>query len=181
MRANIFIAMEDFEAALLDLDKVLALDECSTEALERKAAVFCGKGDYQQALLECQKAMDINEEMPVLYPVLGYALVMAGRAEEGFSYLNQGVEQLPNMPRAFIRRGMALRESGDYQASLTDINQALEMCKPSYFRYYDERALIYLAMGDTAAAAADFQKALELYPNDRIALENLRALGVPGY
>ncbi len=67
-----------------------------------------------------------------------------------------------------------------YNALMT-MNLTGQPSVPVFYRYYDERALLYLRMGDTQAAVADFQEALKLYPRDEVALENLRALGVPGY
>ena len=46
---------------------------------------------------------------------------------------------------------------------------------------YIERGILYLRMGQTESAIADFIKALELNPQGKEALENLRALGVAGY
>jgi tetratricopeptide (TPR) repeat protein len=55
------------------------------------------KGNYPEALLLAQKALDADPENPVHYGNLGRILIMSGKVEEGIGMLRHGLRRGENI------------------------------------------------------------------------------------
>jgi tetratricopeptide (TPR) repeat protein len=75
------------------------------------------------------------------------------------------IELGPNTGRAYFQRSHAYRLQGDYQRSLSDINEAIAIAVRKKYNamheIYQARAGVLLDMGDFAGAVTDYTKALE--------------------
>jgi tetratricopeptide (TPR) repeat protein len=73
-------------------------------------------------------------------------------------------------------RALAYIRKGDLNAALTDLNQSLTLTPQQDYGYY-LRGVIYKNRGNTAQAKTDFQMALRLNPNSKLAQDELAKLG----
>lgn len=78
---------------------------------------------------------------------------------------------LGNHPIILTSRGEAYLETGQHDAALADLNEALRL-QPSHFFAYLFRGRAHKEKGQYDEAIADFDKALSLKPDDAVALEN---------
>jgi tetratricopeptide (TPR) repeat protein len=96
---------------------------------------------------------------------------------QGVDALNQGNAQLaqekftaalkldPELPEAYINRGIALRRLGQYVEAVEDFDQALKLAPKSPEALYN-RALAYSLSGLYDKAVADYTHALKYAPKD---------------
>jgi tetratricopeptide (TPR) repeat protein len=93
------------------------------------AAEFFDKKEYESSLLFCNKALDIN----------------------------------PNLPDAYLFRGLNNHELENYQDAIIDYTVAVKL-KPDYLDAYFYRSKSKQANNDYIGAARDLNKARELSP-----------------
>jgi len=72
---------------------------------------------------------------------------------------------------AYIDRGNAYSEKGDYDRVITDYNRAIEL-RPDDAFAYNNRGNAYSAKGDEDRAIADYNRAIELKPDYAFAYNN---------
>ncbi len=84
-------------------------------------------------------------------------------------------DALSNNPDFIHDRAVCLFNLGEQKTALKELNRAVEL-QPDYSYRYASRAYIRNALKDIHGAIADYQKALELDPDDAISLNNLGML-----
>lgn len=99
-------------------------------------------------------------------------------AEKDFSaavdLFTKAIEKEEN-PYIYYERALSYLHLRQAQASLTDLNTACSLQPENPFRY-SSRAYVKEIVGDLTGAKADYEKCLELDPNDAVALNNLGLL-----
>jgi Tfp pilus assembly protein PilF len=108
--SNEQIDNHDYEGAVATLQKILFL----TEDYTLKADVYNNIGyyslltkNYQQGISNFRKALALGPDYGFANDNLGYALIMNGELEEGWSYLEKAMQTGNNDP-AYTHRNMAL-------------------------------------------------------------------------
>lgn len=108
---------------------------------------------------------------PHCLPALGLALLLAGCAagpgNSGKAELVTASDQTSAQRRAEIRMQLAVGyyEQKQYQVALDEVKLALA-ADPQQVDAYGMRALIYMALGETALAEDNFVRALKLAPRN---------------
>jgi tetratricopeptide (TPR) repeat protein len=77
----------------------------------------------------------------------------------------------PNNANSYFSQGVAMAVRGDYQAALTNFNQAIQL-NPNYGLAYFSRATAYYYLGDKQNAIADYNQAIQLDPKYATAYNN---------
>lgn len=95
--------------------------------------------------------------------------------KEAITWFSKALKIDSNDADLYSTRGVAHFHSGNLPASLQDMNTSQSLEPNSPYRYAS-RAYIKDAMGDTHGAIIDYQKTIELDPEDAIALNNLGML-----
>jgi hypothetical protein len=143
-------------------------DEASV-AHQAAAIALRELGDTQAAVREARTALRLarrtgsaEREVDVLSS-LGVALVYAGRTAAGLAAFDQAVRRSTGAiaARVLVRRGVVLRTLGRYPAALEDLQHAVAVLRRAgdllwTARALNNRGLVYLDMGSTSRADADF-------------------------
>jgi tetratricopeptide (TPR) repeat protein len=133
-------------------------------------------GDTEAAVRESRAALRLarrtgsaEREADVLAS-LGLALVYAGRTAAGLAAFDRAVHQSTSVPaaRVLTRRGLVLWTLGRYPAALEDLQRAVVVLRRAddvlwTARALNNRALVYLGLGSTSRADADFVSAVRLF------------------
>lgn len=94
---------------------------------------------------------------------------------KAISLYNEALKESPNNCDIISDRGVAYLHAKDEQNCFTDLNRAIEL-QPNYSYRYACRAYAKKNFGDLDGAIEDYEKAVELDPDDAIAQNNLGML-----
>jgi tetratricopeptide (TPR) repeat protein len=129
------------------------------------------KGDYDRAITEYNKAIEINPKYAWAYNSRGVAYSAKGQYDHGIADFNRAIEINPKYANAHRNRGCAYRAKGQYDHAIADYNKAIEI-KPKFWAAYYNRGIAYRAKGQYDNAIADYNKAIEINPRSVDAYNN---------
>jgi tetratricopeptide (TPR) repeat protein len=155
-----------------------AIDPLNPDALQlyRMGVASDGLGDTEAALRRYDEAIRIDPKLALAYYGRGILLATRERAyRRAIADFDKVLSLEPANADAFIRRGEAYSQVGDFGHALADLNRAVEL-DPAYPTAYGARALANERYGNSAAALRDFDAAVRLSPRDAGALRNRGAL-----
>lgn len=125
--------------------------------------------DVDEAVATLKKALDLKPGDPDTLQLLVNLLVGAGRDAEAKTYIAQMPADKVD-PDMLLNMGIKAYNAKQLPKALDQFNQVIT-AKPELPEPYYYRGLVYLQMGKTAEAKADFQKLLALDPNSKFAKE----------
>lgn len=146
-RAMDFITLKDYENAIADLDRAIAITPDFTLAylLRANSRYLASKQVHDDGSIS--KAQTTPKE---LRPQM--------RAIED---LDSVIKLSPLMPIAHYNKGVILAEMGDYTSALQEFNKAIEL-KRDFGEAYYNRGYVYLNLGNKDSAFADLSRAGQL-------------------
>ncbi len=106
----------------------------------------------------------------------GQGLMASGRHTLALSRFDEIVGRAPDYAEGWNKRATVYFLMGEYEASVRDIQKTLAL-EPRHFGALSGLGLIYLGIGQDAAAAKALEKALELNPHLPSVRQNLKFLG----
>ena len=123
------------------------------------------KCDYNAAIEEFNKSIEINPSNSVAYVLRGlakYALSDYTGAIENYSV---ALEINPSYADAYYNRGLAKEALCDYTGAIIDYNKAIKS-NPCESRIYNNRGNTKQALSDYKGAIDDYSKAIKFNPNE---------------
>jgi Tol biopolymer transport system component len=118
-------------------------------------------GDYDQALAEIDKTIELAPNLIGAYYLRGLTLYAMQDYEQALSAYSKAIELAPDYVEAYNNRGLTYKELGDLEAAIADWTAALEM-DPEVVNCYFNRSQVYFTQGDYEAAQADVLKVQQL-------------------
>jgi tetratricopeptide (TPR) repeat protein len=95
--------------------------------------------------------------------------------DEALAAFERAMEAIDSHPDLIHDRAVAMFNLGRKEEALEELNRAVQL-QPDYSYRYSSRAYMKSALKDLHGAIADYKKAIELDPEDAIALNNLGLL-----
>ena len=147
--------------------------------LSRPWSNLCGalveKGDLNNALLSCNRAIELapNEEFPVLNKAI--ALMRLGKKEEAKDNFNKAAKMNPANDVARYNYGAFLEKENDLEAALTEYDAAIKANELHSLSRY-RRALIYEKTGRSKEAIFELELLILMYPDFNLAKESLNKI-----
>jgi serine/threonine protein kinase/regulator of sirC expression with transglutaminase-like and TPR domain len=96
----------------------------------------------------------------VNYLLLGNANVRLRRLPAAVSCYSTGIALQPDLPWAYVNRGLAHLDLRDYRSALADFDSVIAM-RPDMVEAYINRAVARMGVGEFAGAVADLDRVLE--------------------
>lgn len=163
----------DYPSAIRHAQRALELDPNYMKAYDNLALCYEATGQYDEAIAEYRRAIQLNEEKPPssAWPPLNLAalLIRLGRLGEAEGLVNEAVRCDPRLPQAHYQRGFLLEKQSKYDAAIKELEEAATL-DPHYPEPYYLLGRIYERRHDlekAAAALANFQKLKEAQPRER--------------
>ena len=150
------------QVAAIPKDTALRADDFFAAGLEKS-----NRGDYQEALADYNRAIQIDPDYAVAYNGLGFLKQTKLNDYKGaLADYNRAIQIDPNYAVAYSNRG-ALKQDKlhNYEGALADYNRAIQI-DPNDATAYNNRGLLKKTnLNDYKGALADYNRAIQLDPN----------------
>ncbi len=123
-------------------------------------------GEYESALRDMDKGINLNPNDPIAYYNRGSTHRKFGHYKVAISDYSKCIEFAPKKHGAFSLRGTCYEKLGQIEKALGDYNTAIELSPDSPAPYY-HRAKVFAGKGLLQKAYNDAQKALRLKPQNK--------------
>ena len=133
------------------------------------------KKDYNNALAQYKKAIDLDRKYYPAYLNLGLLYIDTGKYDLAVSTLKQAVALQPKSSNAHLNLGIAYGKLGKYQEAIKELDAAYEL-SPGSTKIIYEKGVVLEKMGKIEEAKYQYQSALEFdpkYDEAKQALERL--------
>jgi serine/threonine protein kinase len=172
--ASALINEAAYEQAIKTADQGLEIgkDGGNADSLyAARALALCHQQKFGDAIVDIQKAIELNPQRSPHWSILAYAHVGSGNLAEAERALKK-VEQVETFPaRAFRLKGEIHRITEQYERALGDFSA--ETSLEQYAPGYRQKANCYIALGQLHSALDDLQRSHAINPKSPITLSYL--------
>ena len=177
-----FLASRNWEAAVKEYEKVVAIDPYNVAAHSNLGYAYVGIGDEAGAIAEFEQVIMLAPDDPLGYNNLAFIYIDNGiYLDKALDMAKKAVELSPSNGAFRDTLGWGYYQLGEYQKAVEELTAALELMGETE-RPWD-RALVhyhlgmaYAAQDRWASAEEQFKKALDLDPSLEAAKEELKRL-----
>ena len=136
----------------------------TTQYSERADEAF-QRGEYEEAISDYNRAIELNQNDAAAYYNRGTARYHLGQYETAINDFDQATHINPNDARTYNNRGLANDNLGQYEEAIADFSKAIDL-DPDNERFYCNRGLANDNLGQYEEAIANFSKAIDLDPDN---------------
>lgn len=171
-RGHVFLAESKLNEAASEMEQALRDDPRNGEIHSDYGYVLEVSGRKDEARAEYQKAIQFSPKSGKVH--YNYAMFLASNREldPAITEFEIALKHKPNHPEAHYHLGHALFLKGDLEGAKGHYLEAVRLDPKA--PVHNSLGVIYMKLGQTAEAIAEFNEALRLRPNDADAAENLR-------
>ncbi len=126
---------------------------------------FLESARYPAAILSFDRAIDLKSDFVQAYLMRGKASVANGQLSQAIVDFTGVLKLQPRSTQALLERGAVNLELKKFQLAADDAGQAIGI-DPKLAAAYNLRGMALRSMGSASQALADFNRAVELAPND---------------
>lgn len=164
-RGIIYTDKENYEAAIGDFTKSIALNQTDDQTYSARAYAFGqrknGDHDIQAALADYSRAIQLNPQNAETYNRRGnFYSASLGENDAAIKDFTKAIQLKPDYAEAYFNRGFAYAGVDNRQA-LSDYNQAIRYDSNNDF-YYGIRASLFEEADDYKMAINDYTKQISL-------------------
>jgi tetratricopeptide (TPR) repeat protein len=161
-RAQLTLASSDGkEGSSSDLDTIIELDPSFYLAYLSRGDIHLVEEQYEFAIAEYRKALEVKDDVSDVHTQLGIALVHAERLEEGIIHLNRAVKLNHYNTRAFVNLSSYYFTLGDWDKVMENSSRAIDLC-PSISELYKQRGQCYQILERYEDAVSDYERCIVL-------------------
>jgi tetratricopeptide (TPR) repeat protein len=142
----------------------LAKNADSWLAYTNRARAYQESGQWQLAIADFTRALELKPDMADVYTNRGAAYQQLGQLDQAIRDSTRAIELDPELATAHANRGMAYQAAGQVQQAIADYTRAVEL-KPTLASAYVNRGTARQQLGEMRPAIADFTQAIELKPD----------------
>jgi len=118
-------------------------------------------GNYDRAIADCNKAIEINPNDAVAYYNRGSVYPDKGNYNQAIADFNKAIEINPDYAKAYANQGIAYARNGNYDKAIANFIKAIEINPNDASGYYN-RGVAYFGKDDFDKAWEDVHKAESL-------------------
>lgn len=119
------------------------------------------KGDYDGAINDFSKAIELAPDAPAAYTNRGYARYKKGDIDSAIKDYDKVIETHPGFAYAWYRKGSTLLKLGRYEEAIKVLDKSIELDSKNAEAWYN-RACTYSLKNDKPNALEDLKKAISL-------------------
>ena len=126
-----------------------------------KGVDYSKDGQYENAIQEFDKVIQLDPDYAVAYYNRGYSYNKLGQYQTAINDYTEAIQLNPDYADSYINRGNSYHYLGQHQTAINDYTKAIQL-DPDYARAYYNRGLSYYDLGQYTLANADEAKACSL-------------------
>ena len=144
---------------------ILAVAGCAemkADSYFNRALTYGKKGQYDQAIADYTKAIEINPGHAMAYYNRGRAYAIGkGQYDQAIADYNKAIEINPGYAMAYYNRALTYSKKGQYDQAIADYNKAIKI-NPRFILAYKNRGIVMMKLGNTKMACSDWKQTCEL-------------------
>jgi tetratricopeptide (TPR) repeat protein len=156
--------MQDFDGALLNYEKAIALKPDYAEAYANIGSIYLERAAYAQSLEQYEKAIQHNPALVPAHYNRGVVLQKLGRPDDALAAYNRALMLQPQFYLAYLNAGSIYLEKAEFGKALDQFNKAIHF-NPGLVEAYCNRGVVFQKMRQYDDALGDYRTALALQPN----------------
>ncbi|RMF35185.1 MAG: tetratricopeptide repeat protein [Chloroflexi bacterium] len=137
----------------------------SAQELLEQGVALIKQEQYEEALIELEKALELAPEDADVHANLGVAYVNLGRTEEAIAEWQEAIRLNPDHYLAHYNLGVAYDDLGRTEEAIAEWKEAIR-ANPDYAPAHHELGLAYAGMGRNDEAIAEYREALRVDPDN---------------
>lgn len=181
-RGNYHLEMLDFEAALADFDKALALDAKQDQAIYGRGLALGRLGRIDEGIAALTSYIERHPDSSKAYTKRGVRHLWKGDDKAAEADLQKALELDPNNAEAHDDMGVVYAQREDYGPAIDHFTQTVTL-DPTYQKGFHNLAMAYYLTHQDSLALFSVERALTLNPNARdsviLKAEILKGMGHP--
>jgi len=147
------------------------------EGYNNRGFAYCEIGQYDQAISDFSKAIEIDPRLAHAYNNRGAAFLYKAQYDQAILDLSKAIEIDPRLAHAYNNRGWAYIKKWQYDRAISDFNKTIEI-DPAFAEAYFNRAVVYFFKEEYDKSLVDVIKAQQLgYRIPLKFLDDLRKAG----
>ncbi|HTU20598.1 MAG TPA: tetratricopeptide repeat protein [Gemmataceae bacterium] len=170
LRGLVYVRLGNLKRALVEAEDAIRCDPRLPSAYMLRGNVHFKKGTLGEALADMKTAIRLRPNDAKFYSELGRLLIHMGHHAQAARIYAKVLELSPDFHEARLQRGVALRQAGETSAAEAELTAYLRH-RPRTAAAHYQRGLCRLAQRNYVQATADFDKAIDLNPNDTAAYQ----------
>ncbi|MEO0843712.1 MAG: tetratricopeptide repeat protein [Cyanobacteria bacterium J06643_5] len=170
-KGRIFDAAEEYEAALVAIDKAIEIKPEYHSAWNNRGQILRELRRLEEAVTSYDKAIEIKPEYYQAWVNRGNILLQLRRLEEAVTSYDKAIEIKPDYHQAWVFISIALRELGSLEKAVTSCDKAIEI-KPDSYVAWRTRGIALKDLGRLEEALTAYDKAVEIKPDYHLAWNN---------
>ncbi|MBD3291671.1 MAG: tetratricopeptide repeat protein [Armatimonadia bacterium] len=157
----------EFEKADRAIQRAIELAPESTlpELYYASASIYHDAGEYDKAVEQYRKTLELAPDFPGILPHLANALTSAGRFDEAQEMVDRALAESPADARTHWALGVLHAERDDYEKAECALREAVEL-NPESLKARRSLGWVLDAEERHEEAVEQFEKALEIVPGD---------------
>ncbi|MDA0974101.1 MAG: tetratricopeptide repeat protein [Bacteroidetes bacterium] len=161
--AEIYLVLENYDRALNEVNRVLKVDEQTSQAYFLKGLIYRDQDNAELAKSSFQTATELDPEGVEAFNLLGMQY-----AEEGdtlaMSYYNTVLDIDSTHKEALYNRAYFLQEIGRADDAIEAYDLLLRFYPNTAVAWYNKGYIYFGYLGDAEASISSFSKAIDLEP-----------------
>lgn len=176
-RGLVSVATKLFDKAIKDFDEALKLDPKYVDAHNNKGYALMSSDKFAEAVVEFSKAIEINPKYVNAWNNRGQAYLKSQQAEKAIADFSEAIKLVPGnltylaaRADAYVAAGKTTEAEGDRER-VTWLNKLVKLTQqiqqnPKQAAVWIARGRHLLSSGELNPALADFQRALQVAPEN---------------
>ncbi|MBO4738001.1 MAG: tetratricopeptide repeat protein [Bacteroidales bacterium] len=160
-RATIKQAQKDYQGAMADFEKAIALDSNNMEYINNRGLLKMDMEEYEAAIEDFNQVIGMNDKCYQAYNNRGLAQAHLLNYEEALKEFNNIISSNPDFYQVYSNKGYVLYKQKKYEDAIQCFNLALQY-NPQYGEAYLHRGNTKELMKNPEGACEDWQKAADL-------------------
>ena len=159
IRAILIIACSTLFSCATTQQTQLKLSDA--EVHNNRGFAYCQIGQYDQAISDFSKAIEINPRLAPAYNNRGAAYLYKAQYDQAILDLSKAIEINPRLAHAYNNRGWAYMKNRQYDQAISDFNKTVEI-DSRFVEAYFNRAIVYFLVEEYDKSLLDVIKAQQL-------------------